>query len=262
MKTGIFVITLPCAHTRQENVRAQMAQAGETFEFVEGVDGATLGDYPPSYAPRRRQLFFGQDMTMGEIGCFLAHRKVYQEIVRQDLDYGLILEDDISFEPDAINIARGLAGSGIDFDLVRFCSSEKIMRSKKRWKVAAIGKNHHLSRLIEVPGGAHAYLVSRAAAHRLVQLTERIWVPIDALLAFAWYSKLNLYYFLPSPFQQDQRFDSLIDAARFQKLRPTGLTGALFPVTRALFRLWCHAGRVSLVVRFALRDRRWGSGQS
>ena len=35
------------------------------------------------------------NMNLGEIGCALSHRSVYEKIIREDIDYTLVLEDDV-----------------------------------------------------------------------------------------------------------------------------------------------------------------------
>ncbi|XP_015754199.1 PREDICTED: glycosyltransferase 25 family member-like [Acropora digitifera] len=47
-------------------------------------------------------------LTMGEIGCFLSHYLIWQEMINNGLSQVLILEDDVRFEPNFRNQLRGL----------------------------------------------------------------------------------------------------------------------------------------------------------
>lgn len=38
-------------------------------------------------------------MTLGEIGCFLSHFKVWQDVLKNGYEKVLVLEDDVRFEP-------------------------------------------------------------------------------------------------------------------------------------------------------------------
>lgn len=38
-------------------------------------------------------------MTLGEIGCFLSHYRIWQEMVKMGYNRVLILEDDLKFQP-------------------------------------------------------------------------------------------------------------------------------------------------------------------
>ncbi len=58
---------------------------------------------------------------MGEIGCFLSHRKVWQAIVDSGAAVGLVFEDDAVIDPvvfpQAVAAALGWKGRG---DMVEF----------------------------------------------------------------------------------------------------------------------------------------------
>lgn len=51
------------------------------------------------FMPGYEDPYHHRPMTMGEIGCFLSHFYIWQNIVEKKLDEVLILEDDIRFEP-------------------------------------------------------------------------------------------------------------------------------------------------------------------
>ena len=38
------------------------------------------------------------ELTNGSIGCYLSHKKIYEEIVKNKIPYALILEDDCTIE--------------------------------------------------------------------------------------------------------------------------------------------------------------------
>ncbi|KAH3791990.1 hypothetical protein DPMN_145479 [Dreissena polymorpha] len=38
-------------------------------------------------------------MTMGEIGCFLSHYNIWQDVVAKGYEQVVVFEDDLKFEP-------------------------------------------------------------------------------------------------------------------------------------------------------------------
>lgn len=40
-----------------------------------------------------------KNLNYGEIGCFMSHIRIYQTMVKENIDYAFIMEDDIIFEP-------------------------------------------------------------------------------------------------------------------------------------------------------------------
>jgi len=53
-----------------------------------------------SFLPGYEDPYHHRHMTMGEIGCFLSHYKIWQKMVELNQNEVLILEDDIRFEPN------------------------------------------------------------------------------------------------------------------------------------------------------------------
>jgi glycosyl transferase family 25 len=112
----IFVISLPQATQKQELVKKHMQNLGIPFEFVYGVDGRLLSeeelqkvfDRKKSYNYykwyRNRKGIAGVELSRGEIGCTLAHRKVYQKIVDENIKLAVVLEDDVLVTKDFLPV--------------------------------------------------------------------------------------------------------------------------------------------------------------
>jgi glycosyl transferase family 25 len=94
----ILVVTLARAKDRQARLRERLA--GLRYELLEGFDRALFdvndlvraGSYDPALA--RRVDRFDREMSPGQIGCSLSHRKIYEETVRSGWRRVLVLEDD------------------------------------------------------------------------------------------------------------------------------------------------------------------------
>lgn len=69
-------------------------------EFIEAVYGKELDstEIPIVFDSEKAYKRYGRYCDLGEIGCTLSHRKIYKKIVEQEIDYALILEDDISIK--------------------------------------------------------------------------------------------------------------------------------------------------------------------
>ncbi|HKL65242.1 MAG TPA: glycosyltransferase family 25 protein, partial [Roseovarius sp.] len=118
-----FVLHLPRATARRDNARAVLADCGMDGEIWPAVDGRAMSStdlaacvgaqiFAPAYP-------FG--LGAGEIGRFLSHRQAWAEIVRRDLDFGLIVEDDAALTPDPYANALRLALANIDtLGLIQF----------------------------------------------------------------------------------------------------------------------------------------------
>ncbi|HTK84101.1 MAG TPA: glycosyltransferase family 25 protein, partial [Patescibacteria group bacterium] len=68
----IFVISLPSSVQRRAAMAARLNSIGASWRFFDGFDGSSLSpENYPDYDRTRRRLFFGKDLTPGEMGCLL-----------------------------------------------------------------------------------------------------------------------------------------------------------------------------------------------
>jgi len=98
-----------------------------------------------------------KDAILGEIGCFLSHKKCWTEIANKSLQNTLILEDGIIFDCDTFS---PLLDYG-NFDIL-FANQEIIKENNKL-------KGY----------GFQAYIVSLAGAKKLLNLGQTLVLPID-----------------------------------------------------------------------------------
>ena len=168
------------------------------------VPGVNFLEYDKSvYDQGRRLGLYGFDLTHSEIGCFLAHRDCWKAIAKKG-SHSLILESDvlpaINREYKIREILSDLELCRQSFDMVRlhgiFQRNEIVDRS-----VCNLRDNAQLVQTLGDPMGAGAYLLSPTAAKRLIQLSERIWCPVDVFLSQTWRHKLRFRTVKPYPFQ-------------------------------------------------------------
>jgi glycosyl transferase family 25 len=240
---AIFVISLPRSGERRRIMTARLLQLGLSFTFFDAVDGSTLDpDTLPDYDGRRRRLFFGRDLTKGELGCTLSHRAVLQKIVDENIPAALILEDDARVKDDLPAVLAALMQKG-GWDMVRFLGRPKTLRD-----MAGIGPlcdPYVLTRAFGTPGGAYAYLVTKDAAARLLPFMRRNWQPNDMILGQTWRTGLNAVSVRPAAIWADDDIESTIGDERFRKSKDSlrGWERIVHPFARAGFKVWENIGK-------------------
>lgn len=100
----VFMINLKRRTERREKMEITMKELGLDYTYFEAFDGKTLTDevlvdMGITLMPEYADPYHKRPMTMGEIGCFLSHYTIWQQIVERGLEEVLVLEDDIRFEP-------------------------------------------------------------------------------------------------------------------------------------------------------------------
>ncbi|QEG34721.1 glycosyltransferase family 25 protein [Bythopirellula goksoeyrii] len=185
MNVKAFIVHLERATDRHEQVERLKQQCPIPVEVVEAVDSEALEN--ESVRERRDCSHFKPSypfqLRLAEIACFYSHRKCWQAIVDQNLDGGLILEDDVELDVTVFNSAFDLALRHFTLeDYVRF-------PQKCRERAASIRASTATHRLIvpEVTGlGMIGQLVGQNAAKSLLEHTQRFDRPVDAFLQMTW----------------------------------------------------------------------------
>lgn len=185
-----FVLHLLRATARRENAHALLARCGTEGEIWPAVDGRAMTSadldacandtlFTPAYP-------FG--LKTGEIGCFLSHRRIWAEIVRRDLDYGLIFEDDVAIDPGPYAKAVRLA--------VRHAPTFHYIQLQNRppertGPVADQDGDSTLRVPVVSSLRASAQLVTRTAAAHLLALSEIFDRPVDTFVQSHWQTGLR-----------------------------------------------------------------------
>jgi glycosyl transferase family 25 len=255
---SVFVINLAKDAERRSAMQHRLNAIGLRFTFFEAINGKDLTEEDCEfYDAGRRRRYFGRDMTPGELGVLLSHSHIYEKIVQENIETALVLEDDVVFEDDFLDVLRALLTTKTRWDIIRFLGSEKIYRLGCRKIEPLVGK-YWLARLPGTHGGAHGYLVTLRAAKVLLEHTRRSWVPIDTLQGRCWNTGLESLVVHPTPLYPDPAAGTTIGDARFDKtVRLTGWERALYPAFRFWYKLGETVGKRCVYWGAWRRDRRY-----
>nr|XP_058928577.1 inactive glycosyltransferase 25 family member 3 isoform X4 [Kogia breviceps] len=99
----VFVISLARRPHRGERMLTSLWEMEISGRLVDAVDGRALNssvmkslgvDLLPGY----QDPYSGRTLTKGEVGCFLSHYSVWEEVVARGLAQVVVFEDDVRFE--------------------------------------------------------------------------------------------------------------------------------------------------------------------
>ena len=154
-----------------------------------------------------RARHWGSPLTLGEVGCFLAHRSAWKRIMETEDDPVLVVEDDVGFLPGAKDVFEAAAARYDDKrDWIRFYSDwiRRCYRSVPLRDSATLG-------VPASPGNCCvAYMIGPEVARRLYQQSETLHCPSDDFMGQSWTHGTRELHCRPFPCVHDDGKVSLI----------------------------------------------------
>jgi glycosyl transferase family 25 len=178
-----FVINLDRSPDRLAFMQEQCTRLRVPWQRVPAVDGGELALPNPQLVDeaafnRRHHAL----LRRGEIGCYLSHHLALQLFLRSDAESALILEDDVALSSDLPRVLDMLARCADTWDLVKLYATHPSGIITRR----RLNDRHRLVSLAFRHGSSAAYVVSRAAATKLVAGMLPMTVPYDHEFDRAW----------------------------------------------------------------------------
>jgi glycosyl transferase, family 25 len=190
-----LVISLPGSDARQNKVREELDKTNLQWHFLEAVRGAALTTIPKEYKPAKVKNLLGFELTSNELGCFLSHKKAWQECVRKNIPT-IIFEDDFYLSPHFERAIHFLMNKRNEWNAVRLQGLSTVPQE-------SISGNGDLA-LVRNMGdavGATAYLITPDAAKLLIDASCDIYEPLDHFLEHQ--QKHGLKFLAISPYPVD-----------------------------------------------------------
>ena len=97
----VFVINLDSSQERYVHAEHQLVELGVQPSRFAGINGKYLNpdEIDRCYDKACNNRHFRRSLSLGEIGCYLSHRAVWQQIVAQNIAQAIVLEDDVEVDP-------------------------------------------------------------------------------------------------------------------------------------------------------------------
>jgi glycosyl transferase, family 25 len=197
----ILVISLARETVRRARIKQIFEDLGLDFQFVEGVDAMTL--------PEKVFEQFLHRATWGlsrpEVGCLLAHSAAWKVVAENNDDATLILEDDVHFSSDFVQIINTLKVDQTKQNVYRLETMLTIVDASCKVE-QEIGK-YQVRKLHSLHVGCAGYILSRKSAQFLLSNLPKMKHAVDIEVfsndvGFA--SNFNIYQVIPGCVIQDQ----------------------------------------------------------
>ena len=206
----IYVITIERNIDRQVRMTNLLKPFGLAFSFIFGIDGRKISDKDLNNVidAEKSKKRLKYDLSKNEIACSLSHINALKTFLENDkLDYALFLEDDISISNlESLEAAVKLMPKPSEWDLLYLGYQQMNMKTPLniylKWLLvypilnALKLKRYDLQKIKRIFGrpynnywfragshnNAHAYIVSKSAAKKIIDYNTPVFLQADVLL--------------------------------------------------------------------------------
>ena len=164
------------------------------FETLEAIDWRDLTEQDYENVDRETRDKEGRrPLSPGMIACHISHKRAIAAVACGVDDLTAIFEDDVTLAPNIANVLRMLQhaySSGVSFDIVFLHRNKTYL---KFVVLKTVNEEVTLGITKYSDWGAHGYVISKAAAGKLLNRYPRIIHQYDHTLHTYWENGLNLF---------------------------------------------------------------------
>lgn len=217
----IFIINLPQSNDRRDFMKAQCESLCIPPVFIDAVYGKDLSESEISqYCNQNKaKQLFGRELLLGEIGCALSHKKIYQKMIDDNIPYAVIIEDDAIVSRDIECVLKSILSSKLNWDLILLGHHKNNVKGIKSpislWDKHFISTKYILGRLADFGFGTYGYFVTLQGAKKLNEELFNIHRPIDHYTSDS--QLLNIYALEPTIINVENGFETLIDNSKVRE---------------------------------------------
>ncbi|GAB0108883.1 glycosyltransferase family 25 protein [Pseudoalteromonas distincta] len=205
---AIFVINLARSTNRLIQTTARLSSVNLEFKRIDAIDGNDLNVKQKylHYSPQLNKQKYHYALNNGQIGCYLSHRKAWQKIVDEKLQYAIVLEDDFYIDESIHDAIKNIEQLKQPWQLIKLAAYE----NRTRPIAYQHSLNNHQQLVIhkKLMSGCCATAISYEGAKQLLESTEQFGRPVDCDLQHIWETQVNGFSLMPYPIKQDANIKS------------------------------------------------------
>ena len=173
-----FVISLASATDRRKHIEAEFGKHNVNYEFFD----ALTPDIAKPYAERLSLNLASANLTPGELACMMSHVAIWEIIIKENLAYATIFEDDIYLGDDSETLLNSDDWVRPGWNIIKVeAFAKKAYLSKNTHDI--LQKKRHITELKGRNLGTAGYMLSlRGAQIYLDYISKNKLLPLDELM--------------------------------------------------------------------------------
>ena len=215
MTYQIYVINMSSSSDRFNYISQQLEHQNLSFKRIPGVDIKERQDLKNKYYSKvRNKLDYHTPLTDGEIGCYIAHRNAWKAILDDDIDFGLVLEDDAYLKENLKLILDNLHNTKSDWDILKLAD---LSTSPRKGTNIEKFQKFDIQSYNKPPTLCIAEVITRKGAKILLNLSNTFGRPVDVDKQWFCFKGLKIKGIKPYPVNCNNQFKSEIDSIQNRK---------------------------------------------
>ncbi len=215
MTYQIYVINMSSSSDRFNYISQQLEQQNLSFKRIPGVDVKERQDLKNKYYSKvRNKLDYHTPLTDGEIGCYIAHRNAWKAILDDNIDFGLVLEDDAYLKENLKLILDNLHNTKSDWDILKLAD---LSTSPRKGTNIEKFQKFDIQSYYKPPTLCIAEVITRKGAKILLNLSNTFGRPVDVDKQWFCFKGLKIKGIKPYPVNCNNQFKSEIDSIQNRK---------------------------------------------
>lgn len=175
-----FVISLEHNNeTRRKHIKEQFTKRELDFEFFNAITPNQIEELSRKFNIK----IHNHSLTKGELACFFSHISLWQDLIKHNLDYISIFEDDIYLSVNAKDILDNNELKNIHFDILKLEKALEYISISKTGQ-SKIGNESKVVKIKSEHLGSAGYIITRKGAAKLLSNLQEhgILFPVDILI--------------------------------------------------------------------------------
>ncbi len=239
----LFVINLDSSTEKMTFMQKQLDRLALSFERISAVRGIDLSadEVSSVYSAELNRKRHHRNLSPGEIGCYMSHRKIWQNMLDENIEFAIIIEDDINIEPAFFSIDEHFEKLK-QYDLIKLADNRAI----KPAKIKSLNKEYELISYHRIPNCTTGYAISLSGARKMLS-RKQFFRPVDIDIQFCHELEVSVVGFRPYPVTECADFNS--DIVDFNDGRHSNRSTAWRNLRYRAIVWWNRKRRVSAVLK-------------
>ena len=195
-----LLINVDSATDRLQEAKTQLDKQDLHWERLEAVTPKSKEFVLPEAESK-----WYRELTNGEVACYLSHRKAWRKAIDAEVDYLIVLEDDLVIDGPLKKITDEIIEADMSWDMVKLFETRKSRR-----ELRSLESGVKIVDTPTMPIATTGYIVKVSSLSRLLESTMQFSRPIDVELKSYWELNLRIYSIYPPPIKISEDNDSTI----------------------------------------------------